>query len=91
MNLSKPVSLCAMLIGSVGVHASETLLASTGEKGGTTVAGSANGKGGRANPVLDAAEETHLVFMRKEEKLARDVYLTLAQWYPEQTVFNTVR
>lgn len=39
---------------------------------------------------LDSAEETHLVFMREEEKLARDVYLTLAQWYPYQTVFDTI-
>jgi hypothetical protein len=39
---------------------------------------------------LDAAEETHLIFMREEEKLARDVYLTFASWYPEQQVFDTI-
>jgi len=39
---------------------------------------------------LDAAEETHLIFMREEEKLARDVYLTFAQWYPDQQVFDTI-
>jgi hypothetical protein len=39
---------------------------------------------------LDAAEETHLIFMREEEKLARDVYLTLAEEYPNQPVFNQI-
>ncbi len=39
---------------------------------------------------LDAAEETHLIFMREEEKLARDVYLTFAGMYPDQPVFNTI-
>lgn len=28
--------------------------------------------------------------MREEEKLARDVYLTLAQHYPDQAIFNTI-
>jgi len=45
---------------------------------------------GRGLTVLDAAEETHMIFMREEEKLARDVYLTFAQWYPNQPVFDTV-
>lgn len=39
---------------------------------------------------LDHAEETHLVFMREEEKLARDVYLTFAQWYPNQPIFQQI-
>jgi len=39
---------------------------------------------------LDHAEETHLVFMREEEKLARDVYLTFAQFYPNQPVFQAI-
>ena len=39
---------------------------------------------------LDANEASHLTFMREEEKLARDVYLTLADWYPQQGVFNTI-
>lgn len=39
---------------------------------------------------LDAAEETHLIFMREEEKLARDVYLTFAGMYPDQPVFNAI-
>lgn len=44
----------------------------------------------RSLTLLDPAEETHLIFMREEEKLARDVYLTFAQWYPDQPVFNTI-
>lgn len=39
---------------------------------------------------LDAGEETHLVFMREEEKLARDVYLTLGDLYPSLTVFDKI-
>jgi len=42
------------------------------------------------NTELDFAEQTHLVFMREEEKLARDVYLTLAQVYPNQGVFQNI-
>ena len=39
---------------------------------------------------LDANEETHLTFMREEEKLARDVYLTLADMYPNASVFQNI-
>lgn len=39
---------------------------------------------------LDADEAAHLVFMREEEKLARDVYLTFTDMYPEQGVFATI-
>jgi len=40
--------------------------------------------------VLDAAEETHLVFMREEEKLARDVYITLGEMYPDLKAFSRI-
>ncbi|HAK59300.1 MAG TPA: hypothetical protein DCO77_02805 [Nitrospiraceae bacterium] len=39
---------------------------------------------------LDAGETTHLIFMREEEKLARDVYLTLATLYPDEPSFSTI-
>lgn len=39
---------------------------------------------------LDATEASHLTFMREEEKLARDVYLTLAELYPAQQVFSRI-
>jgi hypothetical protein len=43
-----------------------------------------------ATTKLDAVEASHLTFMREEEKLARDVYLTLAGLYPDQKVFNKI-
>jgi len=39
---------------------------------------------------LDAAEETHLIFMREEEKLARDVYDTLGILYPTLNTFERI-
>lgn len=45
---------------------------------------------GSATATLDATEASHLTFMREEEKLARDVYLTFAEMYPEQPVFSTI-
>ncbi len=41
-------------------------------------------------PTLSAEEEVHLIFMREEEKLARDVYLTLAGMYPEVGTFYNI-
>jgi hypothetical protein len=40
--------------------------------------------------VLDNVEASHLTFMREEEKLARDVYLTLAEQYPQQLTFKRI-
>ena len=39
---------------------------------------------------LDGTEASHVTFMREEEKLARDVYLTLADLYPDQQVFSRI-
>ena len=39
---------------------------------------------------LDATEASHLTFMREEEKLARDVYLTFADMYPNQRTFSNI-
>ena len=39
---------------------------------------------------LDANEQTHLVFMREEEKLARDVYIVLSTLYPDSPVFGNI-
>ncbi|MET0065001.1 MAG: DUF2202 domain-containing protein [Candidatus Thiodiazotropha sp.] len=44
----------------------------------------------RAGEALDFNEETHLVFMREEEKLARDVYTTLGMMYPDSSVFGRI-
>lgn len=44
-----------------------------------------------ANPSeLNEGDGAHLIFMRSEEKLARDVYLTLSGMYPEQPVFSRI-
>lgn len=48
-------------------------------------------KGRSSSPAtLDNIEASHLTFMREEEKLARDVYLTLAEQYPGQLVFSRI-
>ncbi|MGB5226156.1 MAG: DUF2202 domain-containing protein [Arenicellales bacterium] len=39
---------------------------------------------------LDYNEQTHLEFMCQEEKLARDVYITLGMRYPEAIVFGNI-
>jgi hypothetical protein len=39
---------------------------------------------------LDANETIHLVFMREEEKLARDVYIVLSTLYPDSPVFGNI-
>jgi hypothetical protein len=47
----------------------------------------------RADRALDEIEATHLTFMRSEEKLARDVYLTLAERYAGESaaeIFTTI-
>jgi len=40
--------------------------------------------------VLDYNEQTHLEFMREEEKLARDVYMELGTMYPDHPIFGKI-
>ena len=40
--------------------------------------------------VLDYNEQTHLEFMREEEKLARDVYMKLSAMYPKHRIFGKI-
>ena len=56
---------------------------------GLAPSGAAPGKKSTSSG-LDGVEASHLTFMREEEKLARDVYLTLASLYPHQEVFGTI-
>lgn len=63
-----------------------TLLLVTAEAG----AAGGPGNGGNTTSTLDANEASHLTFMREEEKLARDVYLTFADMYPDQGVFASI-
>ena len=51
------------------------------------IAGKNSGKG---KSTLDFNEQTHLEFMCEEEKLARDVYITLGSKYPASTVFGNI-
>jgi len=43
-----------------------------------------------SNLTLDFNEQTHLEFMCEEEKLARDVYITLGARHPESTIFGRI-
>ena len=45
---------------------------------------------GTGGTVLDYNEQTHLAFMREEEKLARDVYIKLGDMYPEHPIFGKI-
>ena len=45
---------------------------------------------GQVTLSVDFNEETHMVFMREEEKLARDVYITLGDSYPDAIVFSNI-
>jgi hypothetical protein len=42
------------------------------------------------SPELDFNEQTHLEFMCEEEKLARDVYITLGSLHPDLRVFGNI-
>lgn len=42
------------------------------------------------SPELDFNEQTHLEFMCEEEKLARDVYITLGSLHPDSRVFGNI-
>lgn len=49
------------------------------------------GQGGeQQSSQLTVGEEEHLVFMREEEKLARDVYTTFSQMYPSSPTFGRI-
>ena len=50
----------------------------------------ARATGNNRNLVLDFNERTHLEFMCEEEKLARDVYITLGTKYPKSTTFGRI-
>ena len=43
-----------------------------------------------SSTLLDTTEASHLTFMREEEKLARDVYLTFAGMWPDQPLFYNI-
>lgn len=53
-------------------------------KGGRSVSATSN------DSELDINDLTHLVFMREEEKLARDVYIKLGLMYPDRLIFGNI-
>ena len=59
-------------------------------------AGNVMATGAESSPVetddatLDYNEKMHLMFMREEEKLARDVYQTLGTMYPDSVIFGNI-
>jgi len=55
---------------------------------GTGWAKGGNGKGDGSIAVLTQAEADHLIFLREEEKLARDVYIALANQYGSSIFVN---
>jgi hypothetical protein len=50
--------------------------------------GPGNGSNQQFTGTLTEPEIEHITYMREEEKLARDVYLTLYERYPEALFFN---
>jgi len=55
------------------------------------IAGKQSGPGGGGGLVpLDFNEQTHLEFMCEEEKLARDVYITLGSMHSDTSVFGRI-
>ena len=56
---------------------------------GENIADADAGKG-NVKATLDSNEVTHLVFLREEEKLERDVFAILSSMYPESTVFGRI-
>jgi hypothetical protein len=45
----------------------------------------------QSSKTIDSNEELHLIFMREEEKLARDVYTALGMQYPDLKVFGMIK
>jgi len=74
----------ALLTVSIGFFAVAGSVAS--QRGGNG-AGPGNGAGGALVPLNDAEKAT-LVFMREEEKLARDVYITMFEKWDDKIFSN---
>lgn len=76
-------TLITMLL-TVALVASMPLMARPGPGWG------APNDGQQVTQHLPLSEEQHLTFMREEEKLARDVYITFSQMYPRSRVFGRI-
>jgi len=58
--------------------------------GGVMATGAESSSIETEDAVLDYNEKMHLMFMREEEKLARDVYQTLGTMYPDSVIFGNI-
>jgi len=72
-----------MLVAGVS---SATLFASTVEAKGRK-----KGKGGGIKATLTDEQKDELFFIYEEEKLARDVYITLGKQYPDENTFASIQ
>ena len=61
-----------------------------GAAGGVMATGAESSSIETDDVALDYNEKMHLMFMREEEKLARDVYQTLGTMYPDSVIFGNI-
>ena len=57
----------------------------------TNTANAKGGKGGKGKAVLTDHQKDELFFIYQEEKLARDVYITLGKLYPRENTFASIQ
>ena len=95
--IRRPVSVAAALLSfTLTITSSSLLAAGRGAPGGKQAivqpaqSTAVRDFDAQSMAVLDFNEETHLVFMREEEKLARDVYTRLGMLYPDSVVFGNI-
>ncbi|MCU7845040.1 MAG: DUF2202 domain-containing protein [Candidatus Thiodiazotropha sp. (ex Monitilora ramsayi)] len=80
--------LVAILAAMQLSHARQNGRPSTGTGESATESTSSQSESNSAT--LDFNEATHMIFMREEEKLARDVYTKLGTLYPDSVVFGRI-
>lgn len=79
----RSVAVMGLVAGLAGTAAVTAAGPQAGARGGKTI-------DSQGSQTLDANELTHLEYMREEEKLARDVYITLGSRYPQMKIFGKI-
>ncbi|MCU7852468.1 MAG: DUF2202 domain-containing protein [Candidatus Thiodiazotropha sp. (ex Monitilora ramsayi)] len=91
MNTQKSV-ITLLLVATLATiplsHARQNGRPSAGNGGNATESTTSQSDSNSAT--LDFNEATHMIFMREEEKLARDVYTKLGTLYPDSVVFGKI-
>jgi len=91
MKLISKLTIAGVLSLTLPALLATDALARGGKNTGGNNTGGNNTTGSTSSSTkLDKTEASHLTFMREEEKLARDVYLKLAEMYPNQRVFANI-